>query len=268
MLPLSLHSKGFESVCMQIIGCLFMRLTYDDIFRHSDRLNPISSKTLLLAGKLAELGPEKSLVDLGSGKGFPSLLWASVFGVRIQGFDLNREYVEHANSHARLLNLEHLAKYSCRDVRQLKLSRRFDAVASLGIGITEVYSSAKTALENLGLMLKPGGFLMLGEPVWLVKPVPKKVQKALATSEESLCAKVEMERLLEDCSFEVQESFVSTKEDWEYYVRPVYVVMSELVKSQPELLSESRVVINGFQAEYSAGGKYWDMMLWVAKNRR
>lgn len=268
MLPLSLHSKGFESVCMQIIGCLFMRLTYDDIFKHSDRLNPISSKTLLLAGKVAELGSGKSVIDLGSGKGFPSLLWASVFGVRIQGFDLNREYVEYANSHARLLNLEHLARYSCRDVRQLKLSRRFDAVASLGIGITEVYGSAKTALKNFRSMLKPGGFLMLCEPVWLVKPVPKEVQEALATSEESLCIKAELERLLENFSFEVQESFVSTKEDWEYYVRPVYVAMSELVKGQPELSSESQVVVNGFQAEYSAAGKYWDMILWVVKNRR
>ena len=77
-----------------------------------------------------------------------------------------------------------------------------------------------------------------------------------------------LERLLEDCSFKLQESFVSTKEDWEYYVRPVYVAMSELVKNQPELSSESQVVINGFQAEYSAAGKYWDMILWIAKNRR
>ena len=67
-----------------------MQLTYNDIFRHTDRLNPISSRTLFLAGKLAELAPEKTLLDLGSGKGFPSLLWASTFGVRVEGFELNK----------------------------------------------------------------------------------------------------------------------------------------------------------------------------------
>lgn len=242
-----------------------MRLTYNDIFRHSDRLNPISSKTLLLAGKLAELGPEKTLLDLGSGKGFPSLLWASTFGVRIEGFDLNRKYVKYANSYARLLNLEHLAKFACRDIRELKLRHKYDAVASVGIGIAQVYGTAKMAVGNFRLLLKTGGFLIFGEPVWLIKPVPNGVQKALGTPEESLCTEVEMQHLLKEHNFEVRGSYVSTKEDWEYYIRPVYVAMQEIMKSQDELLSESQSVINGFKAEYQAAGKYWDMILWVAK---
>ncbi len=242
-----------------------MKLTYDDIFKYSDRLNPISSKTLFLAGKLAELGPEKILLDLGSGKGFPSLLWASAFGVRVEGFELNSKYVQYANSYARLLNLEHLVRYLCRDVRELKLRQKYDAVASLGIGIAEIYGTAKTALENFRLMLKTGGFLLLAEPVWLIKKVPEEVQKALGTSEEGLCTKVEMERLLKDHNFEVRGSYVSTKEDWEYYMKPVNVAMRETMKNQPELLSECQAVIDGFQAEYQAAGKYWDMLLWVAK---
>jgi len=242
-----------------------MKLTYDDIFKYSDRLNPISSKTLFLAGKLAGLGPEKTLLDLGSGKGFPSLLWASSFGVRVEGFDLNREYVKYANSYAKLSNLEHLARYWCRDVRNLKLDDQCDVVASLGLGIAEVYGTAKTAMDNFRLMLTTGGFLLLGEPVWLMTPVPKEVQEALGTSEENLCAKVEMERLLKDHDFEVRGAYVSTKEDWEYYIRPVNVAMREIMKSQPELLSECQDVTDSFQAEYRAAGKYWDMILWVAK---
>ncbi|MDH5481453.1 MAG: class I SAM-dependent methyltransferase [Candidatus Bathyarchaeota archaeon] len=243
-----------------------MKLTYNDIFKHSDRLNPISAKTLLSAGRLAQFRPEKTLLDLGSGKGFPSLLWASTFGIKIEGFDLNRKYVNYANSYAKLLNLEHIAKYMCRDVRRLKPSHKYDIIASLGIGITEVYGTAKTALENFKLMTNPGGFLMLGEPVWLVRPVPKTVQKALETPEENLCAKVEMEHVLEDCDFQVQGSFVSTKEDWEYYIRPVHVAMQEIMKSQPELSSESQAIMKGFQAEHRAAGKHWDMILWVAKS--
>ena len=242
-----------------------MRLTYTDIFKYSDRLNPISSETLFLAGRLAKLGPEKTLLDLGSGKGFPSLLWASAFGVRVEGFDLNKEYVKYANAYAALLNLGHLVNYSRGDVRRLKLSHKYDAVACLGIGIAEVYGTAKTALQNFRLMLNEGGFLILAEPVWLVRPVPKEVQKALETPEENFCTKVDVERLLEDHNFEVQGAHVSTKDDWEYYIRPVNVAMRETMESQPELLRECEAVISGFQAEYEAVGKYWDMILWVAK---
>lgn len=242
-----------------------MKLAYNDIFKYSDRLNPISSKTLFLAGKLAELEPEKTLLDLGSGKGFPSLLWASAFGVRVEGFDLNKEYVKYANSCAALLNLEHLVKYLCRDVKTLKLSHKYDVVASLGIGIAEVYGTAKTALENFRSMLETGGSLIFAEPVWLIKPVPEEVQKALETPEESFCTKVEMEHLLKEHDFRVRGAYVSTKEDWEYYIRPVNVAMREIMKSQPELLSECETVMNSFQAEYYAVGKYWDMILWVAR---
>lgn len=242
-----------------------MRLTYNDIFKCSDRLNPLSSRTLFLAGKLAELGPKRTLLDLGSGKGFPSLLWASAFGVRVEGFDLNSKYVKFANSYARLLNLEHLVKYSCRDIRGLKIRQKYDAIAFLGIGVGEIYGTTEKALENFRLMLKTGGFLLLAEPVWLIKKVPEKVQEALGTPEEDLRTKVEMERLLKDHNFEVRGSYVSTKEDWEYYIRPVNVAMREMMRSQPELLSECQVTIDNFQAEYQAAGKDWDMLLWIAK---
>ena len=73
-----------------------MKLSCTEIFRYSDILNPVSPTTLLLAGKLAQLEPEKTVLDLGSGKGFPSLLWASVFGVRVEGFDVNRNYLAYS----------------------------------------------------------------------------------------------------------------------------------------------------------------------------
>ena len=37
---------------------------WSDAFKHTDRLNPISAQTLLLAGKVAEFGPEKVLLDV------------------------------------------------------------------------------------------------------------------------------------------------------------------------------------------------------------
>jgi cyclopropane fatty-acyl-phospholipid synthase-like methyltransferase len=90
-----------------------MKLSYTEIFKHSDILNPISATALLLAGKLAQLEPKSIILDLGSGKAFPSLLWANTLGARVEGFDMNKNYVDYANSRAKMLNLSHRVKYSC-----------------------------------------------------------------------------------------------------------------------------------------------------------
>jgi len=244
-----------------------MKLSYTEIFKYSDILNPVSPTTLLQAGKLARLGPGKTVLDLGSGKGFPSLLWASVFGVRVAGFDVNENYVRYANSRARMLNLSSRVEYSCRDIKGLKLRRRYDVVASLGLGITEVFGSYHDGLRAFKKMLLSDGVLVFAEPVWLVKPVPSSILKALDEKESSLVTKLAMQELLKKGDFLELGNFVSSKEDWEIYVEPTYVAMQEIINSNRKLAKEAQGVINGFRTEHDAVGQHWDMILWVAKSQ-
>jgi 2-polyprenyl-3-methyl-5-hydroxy-6-metoxy-1,4-benzoquinol methylase len=244
-----------------------MKLSYTEIFRYSDILNPVSPTTLLLAGKLAQLGPEKTVLDLGSGKGFPSLLWASVFGIHVEGFDVNRSFVRYANSRAIMLNLSSRVEYTCRDVRKLSLDKRYDVVASLGLGVTRVYGSYGDALRVLKNMLNKGGVLVLAEPVWLARPVSSGVLSALGESEDNLVTRSQMRELLCKYGFKKLGDFVSSKEDWEIYVRPTYIAMKEIIKSKGELREEAQKVANGFRTEYDAVGQHWNMILWVAKSQ-
>ena len=190
-----------------------MKLSYDEIFKYSDMLNPISPTTLFSAGKLAQLKSEKIVLDLGSGKGFPSLLWANTFGVRVEGFDLNKKYVEYANSRAKMLNLSHLVKYFAEDVKGLRFDRKYDVLASLGLGIAQAYGNISDALKTFKTMLHKDGVLILAEPVWLAKPVSSEVLKALGEAEDSFLTESETQRLLEEFGFHVLGHFVSTKED-------------------------------------------------------
>jgi len=242
-----------------------MKLSYTEIFKYSDILNPVSPTTLLLAGALAQLGPKKTVLDVGSGKGFPSLLWASVFGVRVEGFDVNKNYVRYANSRAKMLNLSRRVEYLCGDIREPRLSRKYDVVASLGLGIAQVYGGNSDALKIFRTMLYKDGILILAEPVWLAKPVSSEVLKALGEAEDSLLTEAEMRQSMGGSGFQVLGHFVSSKEDWELYVRPVYTAMHEIIESKSELADEAQKVMNGFKAECNAVGKHWNMLLWVAK---
>jgi cyclopropane fatty-acyl-phospholipid synthase-like methyltransferase len=242
-----------------------MKISYNEIFKYSDILNPISPTTLFSAGKLAEMEPKKIVLDLGSGKASPSLLWASLFGVRVEGYDLGRNYVEYANSRAKMLNLSHRVKFFCRDVRELKVTSEYDVVASLGLGIAHIFGNINDGLKNLKAMLRTGGFLFFAEPVWLVETVPSEVLKCLDSIEEHFLTKFELKQLMEKLGFQVKGSFVSTKEDWEFYIKPVYIAMREIIESKSELAEEAQRVMDGFKAEYDAVGQYWNMVLWVVK---
>ena len=242
-----------------------MKLSFTEIFKHSDILNPVSATSLLSAGKLAQLEPRSTILDLGSGKAFPSLLWATTFGARVEGFDINRNYVEYANSRVKMLNLSHRIKYSCEDIRELRLDRKYDVVASLGLGIAQVYGDNSEALKIFETMLHKEGILILAEPVWLAKPVSSEVLEALGETEDTFLTEAEMRQLMEESGFQVLGHFVSSKEDWELYVRPVYTAMHGIIESKSELADEARKVMNGFKAEYEAVGHHWNMLLWVAK---
>jgi cyclopropane fatty-acyl-phospholipid synthase-like methyltransferase len=244
-----------------------MKLSYTEIFKYSDILNPVSPTTLLLAGKLAQLGPEKTVIDLGSGKGYPSLLWASVFGVHVEGFDVNRSFVRYANSRAIMLNLSSRVKYTYRDVKELTLGKKYDMVASLGLGVVRVYGSYGNALKVLKNMLYKDGVLVLAEPVWLARPVSSEVLSALDESEDNLATQPQMQELLREHGFKKLEDFVSSKQDWEIYARPTYIAMQEIIKSKGELAEEARKVVNGFRTEYDAVGQHLNMILWVAQSQ-
>jgi 2-polyprenyl-3-methyl-5-hydroxy-6-metoxy-1,4-benzoquinol methylase len=244
-----------------------MELSYTEIFKYSDILNPVSPTTLLLAGKLAQLGPEKTVLDLGSGKGYPSLLWTSIFGVHVEGFDVNRNYVKYANSRAKMLNLSSRVKYTCRNVKKLSLGMRYDVIASLGLGVARVYGSYTDALKVLKNMLNKDGILVLAEPVWLARPVSSEVLSALDESEDNLVTKPQMQELLREHGFKKLGDFVSSKEDWEIYVRPTYIAMQEIAKGKGKFAEEAKKVIDGFRTEYDAVDQHWNMILWVAKSQ-
>jgi len=244
-----------------------MKLSYTEIFRYSDILNPVSPTMLVLAGRLAQLGPEKTVLDLGSGKGYPSLLWASVFGARVEGFDANRSFVRYANSRATILNLSNRVKYTCRDVKKLRLGKKYDVVASLGLGVTQVYGSYGDALKVLKSMLHKDGILVLAEPVWLKRPISPKVLGALGESEGNLVTQPEMRELLLEYGFKKLGDFISLKEDWEIYVRPAYVALREMIERESRFEDEAQKALDGFRTEYEIVGKHWNMVLWVARSQ-
>jgi SAM-dependent methyltransferase len=239
-------------------------ISYEEIFKYSDIFNPISLQTLQAAGKLANFAPEKTLIDLGCGKGFPALFWASMFGVQVEGFDRSQTYVDYSNARAKLLNLSNLACFFRQDLKSFVSTKKYDVVASLGVG-AEVFGGWFSAFKFFRSLLKDDGVILYSEPVWTSRPVKPEVLGALQCKEDVFLTVPEVRRQLLDLNLQELGFFVAPKEDWELYARPAIIALKEITKNKPDLAAEAQAFLSGFKMEHEAAGKDWEMVLWVLK---
>ena len=239
-------------------------ISYDEIFKYSDIFNPISLQTLQAAGKLANFAPGKTLVDLGCGKGFPALFWASIFGVQVEGFDRSQTYVDYSNARAKLLNLSHLACFFRQDLKSFQFTKKYDVVASLGVGV-EVFGGWFRAFKFFRSLLKDGGVVLFGEPVWTSRPVKPEVLRSLQCKEDTFLTLLETRRQLHDLNLQELGVYVASKDDWELYVRPPIIALQEIIKNKPDLAAEAQAFPADFRMEHEAAGRDWEMVLWALK---
>jgi cyclopropane fatty-acyl-phospholipid synthase-like methyltransferase len=237
---------------------------YDEIFKCTDIFNPVSLQTLTAAGKLANLEPEKALLDLGCGKGIPSLFLASVFGVKVEGYDLSQISVDYANARAKLLNLSDRVAYFQQDLQGFVPAKKYDFVASLGVE-PELYGGREAAFKLFRSVLNEGGAVLYTEPVWTKRPVNPQVLKAFGFREEIFLTIPEMQQLLNKVCFQEVAHFVSSKDDWDLYGRPPKMALQQMLTEKKWPDSQLQMLLDSFQMEYEAAGRDWNVVLWVLK---
>jgi hypothetical protein len=73
--------------------------------------------------KLAEVGPDDYVIDLGSGDGRIVLMAAARFKARGEGYDIDPELVDRANASAKQQGVSGRARFEVRDVLQADVGR-------------------------------------------------------------------------------------------------------------------------------------------------
>jgi hypothetical protein len=129
----------------------------------------------------------------------------------------------------------------------------------------DLYGGRVNAFKLFKNMLNENGVIVFSEPVWTKKPVAPEILKSLCCKNESFLTRDEVDQLMKTLELEQLGSFVSSKEDWELYVRSPKIVIKEIMEKKNELAAEARVFLEAFKTEYEAAGKHWDNVLWVVK---
>jgi len=109
--------------------------------------------------EILKLQKGESLLDLGCGAGFQSLLFVEL-GLKVLGIDISPPLIEHAKRLAAKRKVS--ARFQVGDMRKMNFDCAFDAVVILGcsFGFGNDAGNLQT-LANIAHALRPGGRLLL-----------------------------------------------------------------------------------------------------------
>jgi SAM-dependent methyltransferase len=133
--------------------------------------NPTSPEKLVLLGKRLGLGPDSRVLDIASGRGGPALLLARECGCTWHGIEISPDF--------RAVAVERIAEEGLADRVSFELGdaaavsfepESYDAALCLGASF--VFGSLADTVDALAPAVRPGGYVVVGEPYWRRVPLP------------------------------------------------------------------------------------------------
>lgn len=139
--------------------------THRAIFRevygaeYPEEVLPLSFVTRTLLRRIAKeiaVGPGQTIIDLGCGRGGPSLWVARETGASVVGIDISPVAVEHASRRAKEFGVEGRARFETGDLLALRFSpAEFNAAISVDV-LFLLSPNTLLALSGFARILKPG----------------------------------------------------------------------------------------------------------------
>ena len=174
--------------------------------------NPTSEEKLLLLGKRLGLGPDSRVLDIASGRGGPALLLARAYGCTWHGVEISPDF--HAVAVERVVEagLGDRVSFELADASGARHeAESYDAALCLGASF--VYGSLADTVDALTPVVRPGGFVVVGEPYWRRLPLPEDYEDR-AEPWTSLEGTV---RIFETSGIPVVSVIASSEDDWDRY---------------------------------------------------
>ncbi|MDY6852827.1 MAG: class I SAM-dependent methyltransferase [Thermodesulfobacteriota bacterium] len=128
-------------------------------------INPILPETVRELGRILDLRPGRSILDLACGKGGVSLPLVDTYKVNLTGVDLMPDFIREAWSRAEYTGLYNLCNFKMADAAGFAAGTKdqWDAVLILGALII-IWQDMDQGLDAVTPLVRPGGHLVIGHP--------------------------------------------------------------------------------------------------------
>lgn len=174
--------------------------------------NPTSKEKIVLLGERLGLGPESHVLDIASGRGGPALLLAETFGCSVRGVEISPDFHAVAVERTAAAGLAERVTIELGDGAAATLEpESYDAALCLGASF--VWGSLADTVEALAPAVRPGGFVVVGEPYWRRLPLPEDYEDRgeLWTTLEGTVT------IFETSGLRVVSVIASSEDDWDRY---------------------------------------------------
>ncbi len=156
-------------------------IRFAEIYDNSEVLSPIDRDTWRLIGETCELDPSKRVIELASGKGAFALFLARRFGCKVEGLDINPDFVNYSNERATEMGLSSRVRFECRDVNSLRVQpEEYD----LGVSLGALYMFREAGWDTLVRGVRPSGHVAVSDLFCKKIPPPDDVKEAFFEEDE------------------------------------------------------------------------------------
>ncbi len=147
-------------------------IRWAEMYANTQILSPIDQETWKIIAEISKLDGSSRVVELASGKGAFAHYLAENYRCRVDGFDINPEFIEYSNNRSRQLGLDSKVKLTLGDARQLHLpSAAYDLGACLGA----LYIFREPGWQQLSQSVKTGGYVAVSDLVCRKPPPPREI---------------------------------------------------------------------------------------------
>ncbi|MDO8848281.1 MAG: class I SAM-dependent methyltransferase [Coriobacteriia bacterium] len=235
---------------------------YDITHREHVVCNPTSVEKLTRLVELLRLPSDAQVADIACGKGEFLIRLAEAYGVRGAGIDLSPFFIAEARR-----RLE--ARSPSVGITFLEMNGsdfRPDEPHSLDlascIGASWVFGGHADTLDALVSMVKPGGWVVVGEPYWLKEPSEEYLE-ASGVAREDFGSHSSNAESGERRGLDLVHTIVSSHDDWDRYEGLQWYATDEYARSHPDDSDLAEVVerVGEARAAYLRRGR--DALGWA-----
>ncbi len=149
-----------------------MLIRWAEMYANTEILSPMDQETWKIIAEVSKLDGSSRVLELASGKGAFATHLAENYRYRVDGFDINPEFIEYSTNRSRQLGLDSKVKLTLGDAQQLHLpSAAYDLGACLGA----LYIFTEPAWQQLSQSVRTGGSVAVSDMVCRKLPPPKEI---------------------------------------------------------------------------------------------
>lgn len=197
---------------------------------------PGGTEFLREISQFLELDKKWKVLEVGASLAFGSRFLAKTYGCSSVATDINPAWVPLIQARVKEEGL--VGKVTAQAADVLKLPFRKDSFAAvLANGVLYLTDKAG-ALRQINRVLKKGGFLALGEPVWLQAEVPYNLKRVLEVGGAEVLTEAKYKRLFTENGFSLVFRRLYDAALWENYYLPLQKRLSEWTKQRSPNLTK------------------------------